>query len=194
MPTPQTQSPTTTPSPATLNPPAAPTPAPKVYFFKALLSNAFVFKGDKVNWEPVQFEPLAGNNGVIALSPDTDAALIKALNDAATKGQYGILKISEADYIKKKQTQPWTPSAPKSWLDEPLKVAGRPGKAFRPQPPAALAREHAAADNQTQPAPDPAMADAGEVSEVQRPPDQPDFKTGNFKPAQRSMPVDSSPI
>lgn len=92
------------------------------HFAKEVLSNRYL-----VNGAPVPFEPLAGNRGVIALDDANpqQAPLISALNDAAAQGRGGIVKISQADYEKKKLENSatlLTPSRRKSPLDAPLRI------------------------------------------------------------------------
>lgn len=71
--------------------------SPKVYFSKVILTSAFIVAG-----KVVPFEPTGGNNGVIALDPQTDALLIEALKKAESERRGGILQISEAAYTQKK--------------------------------------------------------------------------------------------
>ena len=143
-----------------------------VCFEKAILTSPYIVKG-----KAVAFDALAGNHGVLCLNSETDKELISALNEAITKGIGGIGRITEERANELKKNRPWQPPAPKSWLDEPLKINGK--KLKPPTPPGK-------------------KADAAVVSPVsapvekevpQGPPDQPDFKTspGIFKPATRKL-------
>lgn len=86
----------------------------KVYFFKEIASNAYLVSG-----APVQFEPLPGNRGSIALESPKDDTLIAALKDAATREVGGISSISESEYTEKKTlaaSMPLTPPRHKEML------------------------------------------------------------------------------
>lgn len=149
-------------------------PSVKVYFSKALLSNQIMVAGKCPAWEP-----LDGNQGVIMLDSVADAAMIAGLEEYVTRQSGGVLKSSSIEYEELKKNHPWKPRGAKSWLDEPLKLAGRKG--YRPAEPKPSIAKHANGAD-TPPAP-PA---SGEVP--QRPPDQPDFKTGSFTPATSRLP------
>ncbi len=91
------------------------------FYTKELLSNAYLVNGARV-----PFESLANNRGALALD-DTlpqHKPLISALDQAAAQGRGGINKVSEAEYLKKKQLNPLlsTPSKRKSPLDAPLRI------------------------------------------------------------------------
>lgn len=156
--------------------PAQTTEAPtstKVYFSKTILSNRISIGGKSPDWEA-----LDGNMGVIALDSVADAATINGLNSFVAEQSGGVLKIDAKTYEDLKKNRPWKASAPKSWLNEPLKVAGR-----KEVPPLTQKNKAAvAADAKTE-------APLDESAGVpQRPPDQPDFKAGGFKPATARLP------
>jgi hypothetical protein len=81
----------------------------KVFFLKVILSNAFIVGG-----KPVPFEPIPGNEGVIALDPKENNDLITALSNAAANQKGGVVRISEAEYTQKKTAAALKPSAPRS--------------------------------------------------------------------------------
>lgn len=157
----------------------APAPSTRVYFSKALLTSK-IMVGDKVPRYP-DWEPLDGNQGVISLDSVADAEMISGLNKCVSDQMGGVLKISSEEYETLKKNRPWKESAPKSWLSEPLKVAGRQG--FKPpEPKPSIAAQSAAPAKTDLPA-------IGAESDVpQKPPDQPDFKAGGFKPATARVP------
>jgi hypothetical protein len=151
-----------------------PVQSTKVYFSKTLLTNGIMIGGKQPPWEV-----LDGNKGVIALDSIADAALITGLNSFVDQQSGGVLPINAQQYEDLKKNHPWKESAAKSWLNEPLKVAGR--KEFRPPAPKPSQAAAAAVANPEIP-PD-------ETNGVpQRPPDQPDFKSGGFKPATARVP------
>lgn len=140
-----------TPQPAIETPP----PSPRVYFYKEILSNAFVVGG-----KAVPFEQLSGNRGVICLDPAKDQMLIDALTDAALKHRGGVVKIPYEVYAEKKSLHPWNPSEQKLKRDMlralPTKPfnrrASEPVAAANPAPAGATAT---AAPSAPAPAPSP---------------------------------------
>lgn len=83
-----------------MNPSPQQPAAEKVYFLKVILTNPFFVGG-----QAVPFEPIAGNQGIIALDPQKDARLIESLTEAAKNQIGGIGLITQALYEEKK-TQP----------------------------------------------------------------------------------------
>lgn len=81
----------------------------KVFFFKAILSNALIVGG-----KPVPFEAIPGNEGVIALDPKDNSELITALSNAAANQKGGVMRISEEEYTQKKTAAALKRSAPRS--------------------------------------------------------------------------------
>lgn len=71
----------------------------KHFYLKELISNPYIIGG-----APVPFEHVDDNRGVIALDDSVlgNSTLITGLDEAAAAGRGGIVKISEADYAKKK--------------------------------------------------------------------------------------------
>ena len=92
----------------------------KVFFLKVILSNAFIVGG-----KPVPFEPIPGNEGVIALDPKENNDLITALSNAAANQKGGVVRISEAEYTQKKTAAALKPSAPRIVMTA-LRVASEP--------------------------------------------------------------------
>jgi hypothetical protein len=76
------------------------------YFSKEILGSGLSVQGSRV-----PFEPLAGNQGVIALDNTTDEgnAFIAGLKEV--EGRFGIIEITEAEYADLKKKHPYDPSA-----------------------------------------------------------------------------------
>jgi hypothetical protein len=144
------------------------------WYEKAIITSPYI-----VNGKAVPFEAIAGNHGVLALDSEKDAPMIKSLEEAIAKGVGGVGRVTEDQFnsLKKKL---WTPPAPKSWLDEPLKISGKKITPVNP-----LAKKVEAAAQAAKPA--PVAATKAEPEVPQRPPDQPDFRTSDFKPATRKL-------
>lgn len=79
----------------------------KVYFLKEILSNPINIKGTNV-----AFENIGGNRGVVALDPANgqESQFITELNQFASQGVGGVSRITEAQYIEKKNQPAPTPS------------------------------------------------------------------------------------
>lgn len=106
-----------------------------VYFLKELLGSGF-----SVNGKKVPFEPLDGNQGVVALDdtkPDQ-----KEFIDGLTKsiGKYGIVRISQEQYTQKKTQFPFkTSKLELRQRAERLQVIGRPPQSQSQRAPVAAA-------------------------------------------------------
>lgn len=164
-------------APQTEATPTAPTPE-KVYFYKEILSNAYV-----VNGKAVPFEALSGNRGVIALDPENDMALVSALNNAASRHVGGIVKISAVQYTQKKTLHPFNPFA--------LKLKQK-GNMLKPAATKLFTRQHAsapaaAAKPATATAPAPATA-------TPAPPAARTVTSPHFRPATRRIARDAHGI
>lgn len=71
----------------------------KKFFRKELVSNSFLVKGKQVPFEIVE-----GNRGLIALDETPENAdLISVLEGFSSKRKYGVVVISEAEYLEKKK-------------------------------------------------------------------------------------------
>lgn len=157
---------------APANTTVAPSPAPPIaakrYYYKELYSNTWYIGG-----KPVEFEQLDGNRGVLAL--DASNPLVAGLDAAAQEQVGGIVKISEEEFFSKKNHYPF-----KSKSQEVLQVAprvdnqGTKGRAFIPPPPQESPASPAQLVEQKNAGP------AGKEDQ-QKPPDQPDFRTGAGK-------------
>lgn len=110
--------------------------ADKRFFKKLVMNQAF-----SVGGRPVQFEPLANNVGVKALTVGVDDEEIAALTKAGSanngKGTRGIVIIDAATYANLKKNLPYRPKEPKSqprlrvWDSNP-KLLKRNGKKDAP--------------------------------------------------------------
>lgn len=131
------------------------------YFRKELLTNAFY-----VGAAPVAFEQLDGNRGVLKIDVDSAQGdkrmgeVLTALLLAVAQQRGGVVRITEAEYIEKKNQFPYNPSSPSATRsqDEKLRIAPRPGmqgKAFRPPPPKGISQPKGAplAGTEAPPAP-----------------------------------------
>ncbi len=92
------------------------------FYFKEILSNAYIVNGAKV-----PFESIGNNRGAIVLDDanPANAALIKALDEASAQHRGGVVKTSEAEWLKKKREAALAPSTPlkrKFPQNEPLRV------------------------------------------------------------------------
>lgn len=171
--------------PATPPPPAQPTQPITRYFYKELFSNAWYIGG-----KPVDFEQLEGNRGVIALLENDP--LVPALDQAAHDQVGGIVKISADEYAKKKSHYPL-----QARKQDTLQIAPRQdqspkktGKAFQPLAPQGSPESPAVLVDQNPGEMPPISGAAGAMpigapgpnDPPQRPPDQPDFKSGSSTP------------
>jgi hypothetical protein len=168
---------------------SAPSPSQFVYFKKTMVNMAFF-----VNKQPVHFEVLGQNTGVIKLDPDKDEGIIIGLQAAAGAHRGGIQQIDAELYAELKKNLPFVPSVPKSqpsirlWKNEPRQLpklapvgnaateAIRVSAPAQARPPAAAAAGDAAGGPGKQPA---AFAPnlARKNGPVLRPP-----STGTFRP------------
>lgn len=146
-----------------------------VWFQKASFSSAYCVGPSK---KAVQFEPLDKNHGVLALDPSgpdlahqpiaNQAELIRVLNEAAASTRGGVGRINEEKYNELKKKFPWKAPGPKSWLDEPLRVNGKK-------------------ENKKKAVVPPVKAEPKAEEIPQRPPDQPDFRTSDFRTSTRRL-------
>lgn len=180
----------TAPQPQTQTPPAPVVEVPKVYFYKELLSNAFIVGG-----RAVPFEALDGNRGVIALDPGKDQMLIDALNEAANKHRGGIVKIPFDQYTEKKSLYPFSPSDPRLKKDVlralPSLQRNRPHNANAPAVAGEGLGSPAPALPASQPSSSPPLAAAG-PSVSTAPPFKP--ATRRVQRDARGVPIPAAPV
>lgn len=92
-----------------------------LYFKKENLRNP-VFGPDK---KAVQFQPIAGDAGVIMLDETKDAAVIAVLNGCADKRQLGVVRISGEIFDALKKNEASAPSRQPSRLNQ-IRVSPSP--------------------------------------------------------------------
>ena len=143
----------------------------KTYFFKEILGSGLSVQGSRV-----PFEPLAGNQGVIALDTDTTEGKSFAKGLKEVEGRFGIVEISEVDYNEKKNRHPYDPSVAQSLRQkEMLQVFRSPGQRPPKQPNPSVG----AAAVET---PKPNALELA-ASMPSAPPPLPDLLSESFKPA-----------
>lgn len=163
-----------------------PTLTQKRFYRKEIWSNKFYVGGHPVEF----FEPLDGNRGVGFI--DANDPLVPALDQAAHDQIGGIVRINEQEYEHLKKNHPNRPKA-----QDQLQIAPRQdqspkktGKAFQPPAPQGSPESPAVLVDQS---PGEMSPIGGAGSEIpigapgpndppQRPPDQPDFKSGSSTP------------
>lgn len=104
-----------------------------IYFHKTIWNNKFICGG-----RPAPFEQLAQNEGVLAIDDSNPAnkEMIEGLEKAAREHRGGVTKITEEEYQKKKQLQPYDPSANASRRhSQLLKIAASAQQKRPPKPP-----------------------------------------------------------
>jgi len=107
-------------------------PTEATHWFRKLMAS-IPFFADKTR---VQFEPISGNNGVIAINAQEQPSVYQALASAAAARKGGVLAITSEEYEDLKKKRGWTPSEAKSTrMTETLRVWENRASLKKPSPP-----------------------------------------------------------
>lgn len=98
------------------------------YYSKELANNTFYLPDGTT---PVYFEVFPSNVGIVALDTEKDAAIVAALDDAASKRRGGIVSIDQAEFESLKKNRGGL-RASAAFLQQPRLQAMRSPTAFRP--------------------------------------------------------------
>jgi len=144
----------------------------QTFFKKELVLNQFIVRGN-----PVQFEQISKDTGILVLDEGSDLA--GELKDAASKRRGGIVVITKDEYDELKKNADFSPSAPRS--KQVLRVfqpAAKSDATVRP------ASEKQSSTPAAPPAPKPEVRQTGDllriVTKLQEAPREP---AAPFKPA-----------